>query len=180
MGRCTGCGTETGFMVSTCDACLAKERARQREQALARAESAKAEQSADAQAERRRQSAEFAEEARRILVTTAPTLPGRRIVETLDVITGECVFGINMFRDLLVGLTDVFGGRSETTQKALRDARKVCLHDLRAEAAALGGNAVIAVSFSYNALGHNESIIMMVASGTAVRVEPLAPGAEPD
>lgn len=107
-----------------------------------------------------------------IFLTTAPTLEGYRVTETLDVITAECVLGMNIFKDVMASLSDVFGGRSQTTEKALRNARMTCLYQLRKEAHAVGGNAVIAIDLDYSEFsGGGKSMLFLVASGTAVRVQ---------
>lgn len=49
-------------------------------------------------------------------ITTAPTLEDFRVVETIDVIAAECAFGMNLFRDFYAGVTDLIGGRSQSTQ----------------------------------------------------------------
>jgi len=117
-------------------------------------------------------SAEFDKLALQIILTTANSLEGYRIVETVEVISSECVFGINIFHDLFAGLTDIFGGRSYTTQQVLRDARRTCLYELKREAAALGANAVIAIDLDYSeSSGKGKSMLFLVATGTAVRVE---------
>ena len=54
--------------------------------------------------------------AANIIVTTASQLEGYRVVETLDVVTAECVFGMNIFRDMFAGVRDFFGGRSSATR----------------------------------------------------------------
>lgn len=59
-----------------------------------------------------------------IVLTTTPTVARREIEAELEIITAECVIGMNTWKDLLARLTDTFGGRSETTQNALRRARK--------------------------------------------------------
>lgn len=108
-----------------------------------------------------------------IIVTTAPTIDGHRVTETIDVLSAECVIGVNVFKEFLASVTDTFGGRSETVQKVLRDARKDCLRELRLEAARIGANAVIAVALDYNEFsGQGKSMLFVVASGTAVIVEP--------
>lgn len=107
-----------------------------------------------------------------VVLTTAPWLEGYRVAETIDIVTAECVLGVNIFRDMLAGITDVIGGRSESTQKTLRRARQAVLSELRSEAAAVGANAVIAVSLDYNEIsGGGKEMLFLVASGTAVRVE---------
>ena len=107
-----------------------------------------------------------------IILTTAPSVDGYRITETLDIITAECVFGINIFRDILASISDVFGGRNEATQKTLQDARKTCLLELRKEAAEIGADAVIGVTLNYSELsGGGKSMLVLVASATAVKIQ---------
>ena len=49
------------------------------------------------------------------------------MAERIEIITAECVFGMNVFRDMFAGIRDIFGGRSSASQKVLRDSRRVCL-----------------------------------------------------
>ena len=108
-----------------------------------------------------------------VIVTTAPTIESFRVVKTIEVISAECAFGINIFRDLAAGVTDIFGGRSTSVQKVLRDARRTALQELKIEAASIGANAVIATSLDYSEFtGKGTSMLFLVASGTAVIVEP--------
>lgn len=114
------------------------------------------------------------EREKNMIVTTAPSLDGYRISETLDIVSAECVFGMNIFRDFFASITDVFGGRSEATQKVLRDTRKVCLNELRKEAAMMGADAVIAVKLDYSEFsGQGKSMLFLAASGTAVKVNKI-------
>ena len=107
-----------------------------------------------------------------ITLTTAQALDGYRVTKTLEVITAECVFGMNFLRDFFSSFTDFFGGRSGATQKVLKDARKTALEELRKEAAELGANAVIGVRLDYSEFsGGGKSMLFLVASGTAVVVE---------
>ena len=112
------------------------------------------------------------EKALNSVLLTTETYPPFPVCERIDVVSAECAFGMNIFRDLFAGLTDVFGGRSEATQKVLRDARKTVLKELRREAYRVGANGVIGVSLSYNEFsGGGKSMLFVVASGTAVRFE---------
>ncbi len=112
-------------------------------------------------------------EAKNVIVTTAPTLEGYRVVETIDLISAECVYGMNIFRDIFAEVRDVFGGRSKASQKVLRDAKRTCLAELRTEAHLVGANAVIATDLDYQEIsgGGKHGMLMLVANGTAVRVE---------
>lgn len=80
---------------------------------------------------------------------------------------------MNAWKDLLTGLTDTFGGRSETTQTALRRARQSCFAELRREAYLQQADGVVGVTLAYSEMsGQGKSMLFLVASGTAVRVGP--------
>ncbi len=108
-----------------------------------------------------------------MMISTTHVIPGSKVVKSIDIITAECVFGMNIFKDFLSSLTDIFGGRSNTTQNILRDARRNCLFELRLEAVKMGANAVIGVDLDYSEFsGQGKSMLFLVASGTAVLIEP--------
>ena len=100
--------------------------------------------------------------------TTTPTVEGRPVREYLGIVTGEVIVGANIFRDLFASITDIVGGRSGKYEDVLARARKEALSEMEAEAAKLGGNAVIGVDIDYEVLGQNGSMLMVSASGTAV------------
>lgn len=111
---------------------------------------------------------------RSIIVTTTPTIPQMKIEKVIDVITAEVAFGMNVFRDLFSAVTDITGGRSQSTQNVLRDARKKAIDELRKEALAVGADAVIGVDLDYSEFsGGGKSMLFIVASGTAVRASQL-------
>ncbi|MDC3247539.1 YbjQ family protein [Gammaproteobacteria bacterium] len=108
--------------------------------------------------------------ASHIKLTTTMTFANHEVEEELDVITAECVFGMNIFRDFFSELTDFFGGRSKASQKVLRDARKTCLEELRIEAAEIGADGVVGIDLDYSEIsGKGKSMLFLVASGTAVK-----------
>lgn len=110
--------------------------------------------------------------AAELIVTTEMSLDGYNILERIDIITSECVFGMNIFRDMFAGIRDIFDGRSSASQKVLRDARRTCLTELRREALIVGADAVIAVDLDYSEIsGDGKSMLLVVTSGTACRVE---------
>lgn len=105
-----------------------------------------------------------------LILTTESVLTGYTVTERLEIITAECVFGMNIFRDFFAGVRDFFGGRSKASQKVLRDARRTCLAELAREALMVGADAVIAVDLDYSEIsGDGKSMLLVVASGTAVR-----------
>lgn len=103
------------------------------------------------------------------LCVTTLSIPGYDVMESMGVVTAECAFGMNIFRDFFAGMSDVFGGRSGSTQSVLRDARDTCLKELRTAAAEQGANAVVGIDLDYSEFsGGGKSMLFLVASGTAV------------
>lgn len=111
--------------------------------------------------------------AKDLIVTTEFSMAEYRVTERIEVITAECVFGMNLFKDFFAGIRDIFGGRSSSSQKVLRDARRTCLTELRREALIVGANAIVGVDLDYSEIsGDGKSMLFVVVSGTAVTVEP--------
>ncbi|MBY4637989.1 YbjQ family protein [Sphingopyxis sp. XHP0097] len=102
--------------------------------------------------------------------TTTNSIEGHPVREYLGIVTGEVIVGANLFRDLFASITDIVGGRSGKYEDVLARARKQAIAEMEGEAVRLGGNAVIGVDLDYEVLGHNGSMLMVSASGTAVVV----------
>lgn len=113
---------------------------------------------------------ELLEKIDSIKLTTTPTYPNYEVEDVLGVITSECVFGMNIFRDFFADVRDVFGGRSSASQKVLRDARRTCLSELKKEAYEMGGDAIIGIDLDYSEIsGKGKGMLFLVASGTVVK-----------
>jgi uncharacterized protein YbjQ (UPF0145 family) len=106
-----------------------------------------------------------------VIVTTTPTVEGKRITSYKGVITGEAILGANIFKDLFAGIRDIVGGRSATYEKELRRARELAMGELQNYAAELGANAVVGIDLDYETIGANGAMLMVTVSGTAVTVE---------
>ena len=106
-----------------------------------------------------------------MLVTTTNTIEGRRILEYKGLVAGEAILGANLFRDLFASIRDIVGGRSGAYEKVLNDARETALGEMTDKAARLGANAVIGVDIDYETIGANGSMLMVSATGTAVKLE---------
>ena len=78
---------------------------------------------------------------------------------------------MNVFKDMFTNIRDFVGGRSKAVQKTLRDSRRTALYELKKEAYEVGANAVVGVDLDYVELSLGGSMVMLVASGTAVVVE---------
>jgi uncharacterized protein YbjQ (UPF0145 family) len=106
-----------------------------------------------------------------MLITTTNTVEGRKIVEYKGLVAGEAILGANIFRDLFASIRDIVGGRSGSYEKVLNDARQTAIADLTDMAEKLGANAIVGVDIDYETIGANGSMLMVSASGTAVRIE---------
>ena len=105
-----------------------------------------------------------------MIVSTTTALEGRPVRDYLGIVTGEVIVGANIFKDLFAGIRDIVGGRSGSYESTLRDARQTAIAELTAEAQALGADAVIGVDLDYEVLGQGGSMLMVSASGTAVKL----------
>lgn len=106
-----------------------------------------------------------------MLVTTTPTVEGKRITRYFGIVTGEAILGANVFKDVFAGIRDIVGGRSGTYERELKRARDMALAELEAQAQQIGANAVVGVDLDYEVLGANNGMLMVSASGTAVLTE---------
>ena len=105
-----------------------------------------------------------------VIVTTTPSVEGRKITEYKGIVTGEAIMGANIFKDLFAGIRDIVGGRSATYERELRRARDIAMDEIRTAAAEMGANAVVGIDLDYETVGTNASMLMVTISGTAVVV----------
>lgn len=107
-----------------------------------------------------------------IILTTLPFVAGQEIESELGVVSAECVYGMNLFRDIFGAIRDVVGGRSKAHQKVFRDARNTVLSELRREALIIGADAVLGIRLNYSEIdgGTKNGMLMACISGTAVKL----------
>lgn len=106
-----------------------------------------------------------------MIVTTTPSVEGRRITEYKGVVFGEVIAGVNFVKDFVAGLSNFFGGRSGTYEEEFINARQQALDEMEQRAAQLGADAVVGVDIDYEVLGADNGMLMVTASGTAVRLD---------
>ena len=102
-----------------------------------------------------------------MIVTTTPSIEGKRITAYHGIVVGEAILGANVIRDLFAGITDILGGRSGAYEEELGKARKTALKEME-ERAPAGTNAIVGVDLGYEVINN---MLMVSASGTAVTVE---------
>jgi uncharacterized protein YbjQ (UPF0145 family) len=103
-----------------------------------------------------------------MLLTTTSQVEGAQVVRYLGIVSGETIIGANAIRDFFASITDIFGGRSGSYEKVLREAKTMALDEMEQQARSMGANAVIGVDLDYETIGANGSMLMVSASGTAV------------
>lgn len=105
-----------------------------------------------------------------MIVTTTNSVEGRRIVEYHGLVTGEAILGANVFRDMFASVRDFVGGRSGAYERVLKSARDTAIEEMVEEARSRGADAVVGVDLDYEVIGKEGSMLMVSASGTAVRL----------
>ena len=105
-----------------------------------------------------------------MIVSTTPTLEGHPIQQYMGVVSGEAILGANLFRDIFAGIRDIVGGRSGSYEEVLKRGRETALAEMADMAQVLGANAVVGVDLDYETVGEHGSMLMVTATGTAVRV----------
>lgn len=105
-----------------------------------------------------------------MLITTTNAIDGKAVSEYLGIVSGEAIVGANIFKDIFAAVRDIVGGRSGAYEKTVHSARKLAMEDMINEARKMGANAVIGVDLDYEVLGKTGSMLMVSASGTAVKL----------
>lgn len=103
-----------------------------------------------------------------MILTTTQDIQGKQIVEYKGIVFGEVIQGVNVFKDFAAGLSNFFGGRSESYEGELIQAREQALRELEQRARQVGANAVVGIDLDYEMLGADNGMMMVTATGTAV------------
>lgn len=105
-----------------------------------------------------------------MILTTTQIVEGYTITEYKGLVFGEVVAGVNFVRDAFANIRNFIGGRSGSYETELINARAQALRELEERARKLGADAVVGIDVDYEVLGQNNGMLMVSASGTAVRI----------
>ena len=105
-----------------------------------------------------------------MILSTTPTIEGHTIVEYKGVVFGEVIAGVDFLKDFAASIRNVIGGRSASYEEELIRARSQAMDELRQRASAIGADAVVGIDIDYEVLGSNNGMLMVTASGTAVKL----------
>lgn len=106
-----------------------------------------------------------------MIVTTTPSVEGRKIIDYKGIVFGEVISGVDFIKDFAAGLSNFFGGRSESYEGELIGARESAIMEMVNRAEQTGANAIVGVDIDYEVLGQGNNMLMVTASGTAVVLE---------
>lgn len=105
-----------------------------------------------------------------MITTTTNNIEGKPVQQYLGVISAESIIGANILKDLFASIRDIVGGRSETYEKVIKEARNNAMTELVQKAQSMGANAVIGIDLDFETVGGSGSMLMVIATGTAVRI----------
>ena len=91
------------------------------------------------------------------------------MTQYLRVVCGETIAGVNALKDMAAGFRNIVGGRSQTYETELIQARETALAEMVQRAQELGAEGIVGVDIDYETLGSDNGMLMVTASGTAVR-----------
>ena len=103
-----------------------------------------------------------------MIISTTDFIPGREVVEVLDIARGSTVRARNIGRDIFAGLKNLVGGEISEYTRLMAEAREHAIDRMVADAEELGADAVINVRFTTSAVMQGMSEIL--AYGTAVKL----------
>ncbi|EFK55241.1 heavy metal-binding domain-containing protein [Corynebacterium genitalium ATCC 33030] len=106
-----------------------------------------------------------------MILTTTPTVEGRRITEYMRIIGGETIAGMNMFKDMGAGFRNMVGGRASSWEQELVRSRDSALNELWERARQIGADAVVNIELDYSPMGQGNTMMLVAATGTAVRLD---------
>ena len=104
-----------------------------------------------------------------MIVTNTETIPGKEIIEILDIARGSTVRARSIGRDIFAGLKNIIGGEIEEYTKLQAQAREEAMYRMKKDAKRLGADAIVNVRLTTSTVMQGASEIL--AYGTAVKLK---------
>lgn len=102
----------------------------------------------------------------KMLVVTTENIPGKEY-EVLGEVFGLTTQSKNLFKNIGAGLKNLVGGEIGAYSEMLEESRDIAIDRLRANAAAMGADAVVMMRFDSGSIGTDMQSV--AAYGTAVK-----------
>lgn len=103
-----------------------------------------------------------------MLLLTINYVPDREI-EALGIVRGSVVQSKHLGKDIMAGMKSMVGGELSGYTEMLTEARNVATGRMIQEAAAMGADAIISMTYASSAITQGAAEI--IAYGTAVKVK---------
>lgn len=118
------------------------------------------------------------QEAAAVVLATTDQIAGREIEEVRGIVAADYAYAFGAIFEEVAGLVrNIAGsGRSQQTIQYMEKGRAEALHLLKFKTLDLGANAVVGIHIDYEEFsGANQrGILVVIATGTAVRLRPSA------
>jgi uncharacterized protein YbjQ (UPF0145 family) len=83
-----------------------------------------------------------------MILTTTPTVEGRRIERTLGLVRGNTIRTRHLGRDIMAFMRNLVGGEVSEYTKLFAESREQALDRMVEEAKEIGANAIVGVRFT--------------------------------
>ncbi len=103
-----------------------------------------------------------------MILTTTPSVPGKRLVSTKGMVRGSAIRTRHLFADIGEWVRNLVGAELQHYTKMMAETREQALDRMVGDAARLGANAVVGVRFGTTQIASGAAEIF--AYGTAVVV----------
>jgi len=104
-----------------------------------------------------------------MIVSTSEHLPGKKIIRTLGLATGNTIRCTHLGADIKAMIQNLVGGEIDEYTGMIAQAREQAIDRMKDRAREMGANAIIGMRFSTTEVMHGAAEIL--AYGTAVWVE---------
>ncbi len=104
-----------------------------------------------------------------MIIVTTPTIQSKEIKQVFGIVRGNTIRARNIGKDIIALLKNIVGGEIQEYTKLMAESREQSLDRMKAEAKALGANAIVNCRFSTSYIMQSAAEILVY--GTAVYVE---------
>jgi len=104
-----------------------------------------------------------------MIITTTETIPGKEIIEILDIARGSTVRARSVGRDIFAGLKNIIGGEISEYTKLQANSREQAIERMIDDAIDLGADAIVNVRLTTAMVMQGAAEIL--AYGTAVKLK---------
>ena len=106
-----------------------------------------------------------------MIITNTNNLDNTTVTEYIGPVFGEVIEGVNFLKDFAAGIRNFVGGRSGMYEESVIQARTEAINEMASRAQQFGADAILGLKVDYETLGEGGSMLMVTASGTAVKLQ---------